>query len=91
MVEKGRTPNRLKKYRCMHGYSQTDLARKLGMKKSNLISQWEKGTVIPSLDNLLKLCVLYNTLIEELYFERLQVHRSLLLPPAQQARIINID
>ena len=89
MVPKGRPPNRLKKFRLIHRYSQLSLARKLGMKKSNLISEWEKGTIIPSLDNLLKLCVIYNTLIEELYFERLQMHRSLIIPSSQQVRIIN--
>lgn len=89
MVLKGRTPNRLKKFRIIHGYTQTSLAKKLRMKKTNLISEWEKGKIVPNLDNLLKLCVIYNTLIEELYFERLQMHRSLLVPPPQKAVIIN--
>lgn len=73
----------------MHGYSQRDLARMLRMKSSTLISQWEKGITLPTLDTLLKLCVVYNTLIEELYFERLQEHRNELLLPGNRACIIN--
>lgn len=88
MVKKGRVPNGLKKYRCMRGYTQTQVAKKLGMKQSNLISEWEKGITAPGLDNLLKLANLYNTLIEELYFERWLMHRSLLVPENEKVRII---
>lgn len=76
MVPKGRIPNRLKKFRLINGFSQKQVAKHLGMKKGNLISEWERGNVAPGLDNLLKLAVLYQTLIEELYFDRLQLHRS---------------
>ena len=75
----------------MHGYSQKKLARMLGMKSSTLISQWEKGITLPTLDSLLKLCVIYNTLIEELYFERLQEHRNDLLLPGNRAWVINSE
>ena len=78
MVPNGRIPNRLKKFRLINGFSQEQVARLMGMKKANLISEWERGTVAPGLDNLLKLSVLYHTLIEELYFDRLQIHRSLM-------------
>ncbi len=89
MVQKGRIPNRLKKYRCMFGFTQTEVAKKLGMKQSNLISEWEKGVTAPGLDNLLKLANLYRTLIEEIYFERWLKHRSLIIPISEQVRIIN--
>jgi len=59
------------------------------MKKANLISEWERGFITPNLDNLLKLCVLYQTLIEELYFERLQQCRKDVVPPIREARITN--
>jgi transcriptional regulator with XRE-family HTH domain len=89
MAHKGRKPNRLKKHRRICGYSQQQVARALGMKKANLISEWERGFITPNLDNLLKLCVLYQTLIEELYFERLQQCRKDVAPPPREARITN--
>lgn len=89
MVPKGRKPNRLKKYRCMYGYTQKQVAEILGMNQSNLISEWEKGITSPSLNNLLKLANLYHTLIEELYNEQWLIARSLVLPPIEQVRIIN--
>lgn len=88
MVPKGRKPNRLKKYRCIHGYSQKEVAEKLGMKNSNLIYEWEKGITSPSLENLLKLANLFHTLIEELFNEQWLTARSLVLPPNEQVRII---
>ncbi len=75
MVPKGRTPNRIKKYRCICGYTQDEVAEILGIAGANLVSQWERGKVAPSIDNLLKLCVLFHTLIEELYCERMKDHR----------------
>jgi len=89
MVKKGRVPNRLKKYRCIKGYTQTHVAKILGMKQSNLISEWEKGFTAPGLANLLKLSCIYQTLIEELYFDQWQMHRNKLYPPKDQVRIIN--
>ncbi len=65
-------PNRLRKQRLIHGYSQKQLAVKLDMESTNHISLWEQGLSAPSLKYLLKLCIIYNTLIEELYFEFLQ-------------------
>lgn len=90
MVKKGRIPNRLKKYRCIKGYTQTHVAKILGMKQSNLISEWEKGITAPSLDNLLKLSCIYQTLIEEIYFERWQIHRNNFVPSNEKVRIINL-
>ncbi len=89
MVQKGRIPNELKKYRCIHGYTQLSLAKKLGMNNSILISRWELGIVAPSLDSLLKLCVIYKTLIQELYIERWQMHCAELTPPCERVRIIS--
>lgn len=75
-MSKGRIPNQLKKYRKIHGYTQKEVALKLGMKKANLISEWEKGTIAPSFDNLFNLANLYHALIEELYLDYYQAKKK---------------
>ncbi|MHC4270549.1 MAG: helix-turn-helix domain-containing protein [Planctomycetota bacterium] len=47
--------NHLWKYRNRIGYSQTDVAEILGRSNSTQICQWEKGVVMPSLENVIKL------------------------------------
>jgi len=63
-------PNSLKEHRKLMGYSQSGVMRKLKLKSTAMISRWEKGEIMPSSDNLLKLSLLYKTLVNELYFER---------------------
>jgi len=68
-------PNILRKNRKINGCSQTCLAKFFGMKKSNQISQWEKGITLPSLKNAILLCILFKIHVEDLYddyFEELQ-------------------
>jgi transcriptional regulator with XRE-family HTH domain len=60
-------PNRLRKFRKISGYSQTDVMKLLGFKSTNRISRWEKGLAFPSVENLLKLSILYRTLADQLY------------------------
>jgi transcriptional regulator with XRE-family HTH domain len=62
-------PNSLKKYRRIMGFSQEDVRRELKLSSTSIISKWERGLVMPSADNLLKLSVLYKTLANELYYE----------------------
>jgi len=54
------------------GYSQADVAKQLGMKRTNRISEWERGDALPSLINLLKLSIIYRTIPTDLYFELFQ-------------------
>jgi len=54
----------------MMGYSQAAIMRKLKLKSTAMISRWERGEIMPSSDNLLKLSLLYKTLVNELYYER---------------------
>ncbi|MBS1586013.1 MAG: helix-turn-helix transcriptional regulator [Bacteroidetes bacterium] len=49
------------------GYRQKDVARLLGLKGAGRISEWESGTSVPSIENLIKLSVIYQTLCEQLY------------------------
>ena len=61
--------NSLKKHRLLMGYKQNEVAKLLGLKSANRISRWEKGLAMPNVENLIKLSVLYSTLMNGLYFE----------------------
>ncbi len=51
------------------GFTQNDVAYRLGLKNNTLISRWERGVSMPSAINLLKLSKLYKTLVDELYYD----------------------
>jgi len=59
--------NRLRKHRKMMGYTIRDVAWLLNLKSANRISQWEQGKTKPSVDNLLRLGILYRSLTDQLY------------------------
>ena len=73
MVTVSRTyyPNRLRKYRKIMGYTQKQVAIFLGLGENNAsrISRWEQGIALPSLQNVLKLSILYRTLVNQLYYD----------------------
>jgi transcriptional regulator with XRE-family HTH domain len=60
---------RLRKARKRMGYTHADVMSALDFRSGNRISQWEKGTRIPSIKNILKLSVLYKTLPDDLFYE----------------------
>lgn len=62
-------PNRLRKFRKINSYSQRFVASVLGLRSTSIISRWEKGVSYPNLQNLIKLSLLYRTLIDQLYFD----------------------
>jgi transcriptional regulator with XRE-family HTH domain len=64
-----RTPNRLRKYRSEAGYSQRQAARLLGFNSAAQLSRWENGSTIPTVENLLKLSILYHHLPTQLYLD----------------------
>lgn len=51
--------NNLKKLRLKYHLRQLDVARQLGVKSEDRISHWERGTSVPSVPNLFKLCDLF--------------------------------
>jgi len=69
----------LRRYRRLMGFSQTEVAEKLRLKSSAIISRWEQGVSLPSLDNALKLSVIYKTLVNELFWEIFTAYRLELL------------
>ncbi len=62
-------PNSLRKHRLIMGFTQREVAKKLGFKSTNRIVRWEQGCSCPSIKNLLRLSVLYATLSDQLYQE----------------------
>lgn len=56
---------RLLEFRKANGYSQEDLAEKLGVSRQ-AISNWERNESSPDTDNLIALAQLYNVTIDEL-------------------------
>ncbi len=62
-------PNSLREHRRLMGYTQGDIMLKLQLESTSMISRWERGMTMPSADNLLKLSILYKTLVNELYYD----------------------
>lgn len=57
--------NRLLAYRRAHGFSQEELAEKIGVSRQ-AVSKWERAEAAPDTDNLIALAALYGVLIDEL-------------------------
>ena len=57
----------LRRHRKIAGYKQTQVARLLELHSAIPLSQWERGTALPSALNLLKLSALYQVSAHELY------------------------
>lgn len=54
------TARRIKEAREASGYTLAQVAESCGVQQYQTISKWEKGNTVPSLENLLKLCGLFN-------------------------------
>lgn len=80
-------PNRLRMYRRILGFSQKHVTKMLGLKNTTFLSRWESGTLMPSIENLYKLSILYSTLSEELFREYFQSLKKVL----QEKSVINSD
>ena len=62
---------RLVQLRKDHGLSQNELAERLNVSRQT-ISKWERGTVVPSGDNLISLSELYGITLDDLVHDRIQ-------------------
>lgn len=60
-------PNNLKEYRLKAGFTQKEVARKIGVNNEERVCHWEKGRNMPNLISILKLCKLYDTTPGEIY------------------------
>ena len=66
-MEVGRFPNKLKKYRRIAGYSQKKVSRILGLADTSVISRWECGRVLPTLQQVFRLSKLYESMPHQLF------------------------
>jgi len=62
-----RIENRIWKYRTVRGLKQSELAFLIGQKNSGQVSRYERGLVIPTLEQLIKICFGLETEIKDLY------------------------
>ena len=62
--------NRLAAMRKEKGYSQEELAEKLGVSRQ-AVSKWERGEASPDTDNLIALASLYGVTLDELVHGKL--------------------
>ena len=69
------TAKRLYEYRKAHGYSQEELAAKIGVSRQ-AISKWERGVSDPSTTNLLSLANLYGFKVDEILKQIVQ-HKNI--------------
>ncbi len=58
--------NRLRHYRKLKGYTQSEVAKILDVNQGN-ISNWEQGIKYPGLVNALKLSILYRRFLAQLF------------------------
>ncbi len=77
-MEKGNRPipNTLRLHRKMLGYKQRTVAKLLGLHDTVQVSLWEKGAILPSTGNLIKLSVIYETYPNNLYPEVFRTFRE---------------
>ena len=83
---KNKYHHRLRIYRRRMGYTQREVADKLGHKDTSLVSRWESGTANLSLENAVRLSKLYKTLVNQLVYELDREIGQELFPHEKQLR-----
>jgi transcriptional regulator with XRE-family HTH domain len=75
---------RLRERRLLMNLTQAEVAARLHLESTAMISRWERGETLPSLENALKLSVLYKTLVNELFYELFKEIQSELFPEEKE-------
>ena len=73
--------NNLKQFRIESGMKQSQLAKKLNL-KNYVLSDWENGRSEPCIDDLKKLCVIFEVTLDELLdfdtdFKRIEIAKTI--------------
>jgi transcriptional regulator with XRE-family HTH domain len=63
----GITPNKLKEFRVLGGFTQQEVAEVLCLKDGQMVDLWEKGIECPDGNSLLKLLFLYKASERDLF------------------------
>ena len=66
VIDMEKTGNNLHKYAYASGYSVKDIQQYLGLACPQPVYRWFKGTILPSVDNLLRLSELFHVHMEDL-------------------------
>ncbi len=69
-------PHILRRNRKVTGFSQTQLARLLRMKKSKQVYRWEKGQAEPSIKYALLLCLFYKIPVADFFARYIEELRT---------------
>ena len=77
--------DRLVKLRKKYGYSQEELADKLGLSRQ-AVSKWERAEASPDTDNLICLAKLYGVSLDELLATDEDIDTPLLLLRAEKPK-----
>jgi transcriptional regulator with XRE-family HTH domain len=84
MTTKQQVPNMLRFYRKQAGLRQIDVAARLGLKNTDRMSHWEKGTAFPCVTNLFRLSAIYKVPTQELYGEFCKTIENKLMQTPQE-------
>ncbi len=57
--------NNLKLFRKKHGYTQEQIAEKIGVSRQ-AVAKWEKGEALPDIENILALADIYGVTVDSL-------------------------
>ena len=68
-IKKQNPPNQSRNFRIIAGLNRKEVAFLLNIKNFGRISEWEQGLSNPSIENLIKLSIVYRTLPDQLYYE----------------------
>ena len=61
--------NHIARYRYRHNFSQSDLAKLLGVSK-NTVSSWETGVFFPTLPNIFALMEIFLCSFDDLFYRQ---------------------
>lgn len=85
-------PNSLRHLRKQRGLRQQDVADVLDIAHPSLISKWEKGYCTPHIITLVKLAVLYRTMVDAIYLDlRMEVKSEIRMKEQRLKNKANID
>ena len=70
VIDTEKTGENLRRYAKSCGYSVKDIQEFLGLSCPQPVYRWFKGTILPSVDNLLRLSELFDVHMEDLLIKR---------------------
>lgn len=66
-MDRRRFHNYLRRFRRERGLTQRQVAIIMGLNNSTVVSRWEKGSVLPETQSVLKMAILYRSSVDVIY------------------------